>query len=342
MVKILLINSGGLYRKVFEKLTIDVGGCQLCGSANSYESAQKIMDTDRPQIVFTEVCVEGESGIEISERILSDYPETCIYILSNTCNVSLLHHAMRAGILDYLFKPISREKLEDIVRKYRKASWSEERFKTGEKLCQKVLAHDYAGAYLEAEILAREIFKKGVPDSRRELLEGIRSDLFSMVIGMDSRQKNYYAGKYPVRGLTLQNETLILCYLMDLVSEVFRQICVLKYSKMSVVFDYIEKNMRGDISLSTLARAGGISGGYLSKIFRKYYQVSIVDYMHLRKIHMAKYYMASSEMNISDISFLLGYSEAGYFCKVFKKYENITPSSYYKQYIRAEQKSVQL
>lgn len=36
-------------------------------------------------------------------------------------------------------------------------------------------------------------------------------------------------------------------------------------------------------------------------------------------------------MNISDISFLLGYSEAGYFCKIFKKYEGMTPSAFHRQ-----------
>ena len=32
--------------------------------------------------------------------------------------------------------------------------------------------------------------------------------------------------------------------------------------------------------------------------------ISVVDYIHLRKLLQAKYYMATSEMNISDISFL--------------------------------------
>ena len=65
-------------------------------------------------------------------------------------------------------------------------------------------------------------------------------------------------------------------------------------------------------------------------IFKKYYKISVVDYIHLRKLLQAKYYMATSEMNISDISFLLGYSEAGYFCKIFKKYEGQTPSAFHK------------
>ena len=63
---------------------------------------------------------------------------------------------------------------------------------------------------------------------------------------------------------------------------------------------------------------------------KKYYKISVVDYIHLRKLLQAKYYMATSEMNISDISFLLGYSEAGYFCKIFKKYEGQTPSAFHK------------
>ena len=48
----------------------------------------------------------------------------------------------------------------------------------------------------------------------------------------------------------------------------------------------------------------------------------------MRKLNLAKYYMIASEMNISDISFMMGYSEAGYFCKIFKKYEGMTPSAY--------------
>ena len=88
---------------------------------------------------------------------------------------------------------------------------------------------------------------------------------------------------------------------------------------MNKVFQYIENNKNNEISLSELADEAGISSGYLSRIFKKYYKISVVDYIHLRKLLQAKYYMATSEMNISDISFLLGYSEAGYFCKIFKK-----------------------
>ena len=97
---------------------------------------------------------------------------------------------------------------------------------------------------------------------------------------------------------------------------------------MNQAFQYIEKNLREEISLTELSEQAGISNGYLSRIFKKYYHISVVDYIHLRKLHMAKYYMISTEMNISDIAFMMGYSESGYFCKIFKKYEGMTPSAY--------------
>ena len=53
---------------------------------------------------------------------------------------------------------------------------------------------------------------------------------------------------------------------------------------MNKVFQYIENNKNNEISLSELAEEAGISSGYLSRIFKKYYKISVVDYIHLRKL----------------------------------------------------------
>ena len=148
----------------------------------------------------------------------------------------------------------------------------------------------------------------------------LESSLFYMIPGMDNIQKNYYFQKYEITMKVLTKSAICYHWLIQIITEVFRQLCTMKYAHMNKVFQYIE-NKNNEISLSELADEAGISSGYLSRIFKKYYKISVVDYIHLRKLLQAKYYMATSEMNISDISFLLGYSEAGYFCKIFKKYE---------------------
>lgn len=158
----------------------------------------------------------------------------------------------------------------------------------------------------------------------------LESSLFYMIPGMDNIQKNYYFQKYEITMKVLTKSAICYHWLIQIITEVFRQLCTMKYAHMNKVFQYIENNKNNEISLSELAEEAGISSGYLSRIFKKYYKISVVDYIHLRKLLQAKYYMATSEMNISDISFLLGYSEAGYFCKIFKKYEGQTPSAFHK------------
>ena len=53
-----------------------------------------------------------------------------------------------------------------------------------------------------------------------------------------------------------------------------------------------------------------------------------MNYIHLKKINMAKEYICVSRMSISDVFVKVGYSEFSYFCKVFKKYEENTVSNF--------------
>ena len=53
-----------------------------------------------------------------------------------------------------------------------------------------------------------------------------------------------------------------------------------------------------------------------------------MDYLHMKKINLARAYFIFTDHSASDVAFRLGYNESGYFSKVFKKYENTTIQSY--------------
>lgn len=242
---------------------------------------------------------------------------------------------MKAGIEEYLLKPLSRIKLHSLIEENQCLKENEDDESVNE-LFSAIDKKDYKKAYDVSKTVVSELFEKVEMNKRKEKLETIASNLIYMIPGMDKTQKNYYLQKYELSPKTLSKSTFCYCWLIQLITEVFRQLCVMKYTHMNQVFQYIENHKNYEISLSELSEQAGISSGYLSRIFKKYYHISVVDYIHLRKLHMAKYYMFSSEMNISDISFLLGYSEAGYFCKIFKKYEGMTPSAFHNQYIKSD------
>lgn len=71
-----------------------------------------------------------------------------------------------------------------------------------------------------------------------------------------------------------------------------------------------------------------VSSSYLSRLFTKEVGESYSSFTARLKIEWAKALLESSDAPISEISDELGYSEAGYFIKSFKKYVGVTPAVY--------------
>lgn len=99
--------------------------------------------------------------------------------------------------------------------------------------------------------------------------------------------------------------------------------------------DYIYKNKSENITAETMAKVCHISQSYFSRLFSKEMGESFSNYISKLKIKWAKELLEESDMSVSQISDELGFNEAGYFIKIFKKYEGITPSVYKKYYKNA-------
>lgn len=73
-----------------------------------------------------------------------------------------------------------------------------------------------------------------------------------------------------------------------------------------------------------------VSSSYVSKIFKKEYQIGITDYINQLRITKAKELMAEGKPNIKDIAVQVGFNSDIHFIRVFKKYESTTPGAYRK------------
>lgn len=333
MIQVLLIEQEGLYQNTFRKIMERQKNCQLVAIAENGMEAMRYVEKYHPQMIFSEVLLGKENGIDVCRAIKKKYPDITLYILSSFCNMELIKNSMKAGIDRYLLKPLSKLSCESIFVEEMKEDEQEEN-ELYRSLFQSLEKREYRTAYEVSKEYVADIFENVETSRRKEYLKQIASNLFYLIPGMDASQKDYYLQKYDINSKIIYKEMMCYCWLISVITEIFRQLCVMKYTHMNKVLQYIESNIHNEISLTELADQAGISSGYLSRIFKKYYHISVVDYIHLRKIVSAKQYMVSSEMNISDISFLLGYSEAGYFCKIFKKYEKMTPSAFTNQYVK--------
>ena len=97
------------------------------------------------------------------------------------------------------------------------------------------------------------------------------------------------------------------------------------------IYEYIDKNLYGNLSLNVISSVCNFSPNYLSRLFKKYESVSFKHYVNKKRIEHAKKLLKSTDMSINEIAYKLGYSDCSYFNKVFKSIEETTPSEFRRQ-----------
>lgn len=100
------------------------------------------------------------------------------------------------------------------------------------------------------------------------------------------------------------------------------------------VIVYIENNINKKISLEKLASVVNMNESYLSRIFKEELNITISDYIKLKRLEYAKELLKQKNMRIKDVAINVGISDQLYFSRIFTKQFGITPSDYRDKYNR--------
>jgi two-component system, response regulator YesN len=104
---------------------------------------------------------------------------------------------------------------------------------------------------------------------------------------------------------------------------------------IQTVLTYIHQNYSEDMSLKTLGHRFHINPIYLGQLFQKEVKDSFTKYLNHLRIDRAKKLLMNSHEKAGHIGKKVGYTDATYFYKQFKKYERATPSEWRKQHSQA-------
>ena len=91
---------------------------------------------------------------------------------------------------------------------------------------------------------------------------------------------------------------------------------------------YIDLHFKEPLTLEQLAEEGHMNKFYLSHAFKKEYGLSPINYMITRRIDESKYLLAETDLSMSQIAQLLGFSSQSYFSQVFHRTQDISPKEY--------------
>lgn len=91
---------------------------------------------------------------------------------------------------------------------------------------------------------------------------------------------------------------------------------------------YIAECYPTNFSMDDVAEHVGLTRQYISQLFKKHYNTTLIDYVSQYRIEQAKLLLADTKMKINDVGSKVGFNSKSYFTKVFKLYTGITPTEY--------------
>lgn len=99
-------------------------------------------------------------------------------------------------------------------------------------------------------------------------------------------------------------------------------------SRIQVVVDYIILHPTEQYTISKMSRMAELSESRFRTLFKQQVGKNPLEYLNEIRVMTAARKLLVSGDNISDIAYEVGYEDANYFSRIFKKYFCITPKQY--------------
>ncbi|OXB03789.1 AraC family transcriptional regulator [Flavobacterium pectinovorum] len=94
------------------------------------------------------------------------------------------------------------------------------------------------------------------------------------------------------------------------------------------ITEFIKLNLKENINLKSLSEKACMSNVSFYRFFKRELGMSPIEYILNEKIKHAKKLLRNPELQINEVCYLVGFEDANYFTRLFKKYEGITPKQY--------------
>jgi two-component system NtrC family response regulator len=115
MHKILIIDDDTSLRRVLE-YTLQEAGYELFTAADG-AAGLSLFDEHQPELVITDLKMEGMSGFQVLAAVKARAPQTPVIVITAFGAVTTAVEAMKLGAYDYITKPFDRDELRLVVKK---------------------------------------------------------------------------------------------------------------------------------------------------------------------------------------------------------------------------------
>lgn len=110
MTRVMIVDDSPFVYET-QKSFLEDSDFSVAGYARSGEEALEMYEQIMPDIVTMDIILPGMDGLETAEKILDQWPEARIVVISSLAYDDTLEESRRVGAKDFLCKPIKKEGL---------------------------------------------------------------------------------------------------------------------------------------------------------------------------------------------------------------------------------------
>lgn len=91
-------------------------GCTVAGTAYNAEDGITLIRQVKPNIVFTDIRMPGQNGLEMLSQLIGEFPDMQICVLTGYRDFSYAQEAIRLGVTRFLLKPSKMEEINEALK----------------------------------------------------------------------------------------------------------------------------------------------------------------------------------------------------------------------------------
>lgn len=125
MMKILIVEDSIFVQNIIRKMIQDhVPDCDIA-TANNGETGYNLYQEYKPDIVTTDLLMPGVSGQELLRKIRENDKTTKVIVISADVQKATREEVEQLGIVGFLNKPVTGDKVDMLIRLIREAHHAE-------------------------------------------------------------------------------------------------------------------------------------------------------------------------------------------------------------------------
>lgn len=310
--------------------------CKVVGSAVDGIDGLDIVREAKPDILITDIRMPGMDGLSLIEVVKEELPRTRFIVISGYTEFEYARRAISLGVKGYIDKPITMEKLEEVIAKLTREDESEDK--------ENSLFDYYIGSMMEKVLLERpEELRKECSfylsqlKNQIEFLDIYKKECFRLLcvlLELFAEKKQVHEEWMNISHAKIENLKTVE-EIKEYINYIVKKIAAyMEADKIGAnhfiinkLLQYIAENYNKDIGLKELAEEVNMNPSYLCILFKEEVGMSYVKYLTNLRINKAKELLKEG-YKVSDVSEMVGYNNYRYFCDIFKKHLGKTPNEY--------------